>query len=139
MKMTKIVAAAALVATAAPAFAAQPVTGRWITEDKAAVVEIAPCGQSLCGKIVKFLKTPPQGVDQKDTKNPDKSKRSRKLMGLPVLTSFKEDGDEWRGEIYDPKAGKTYRSLLQRKSSVVMEVKGCIGPFCKTQIWTKAG
>ncbi|MBH9537582.1 DUF2147 domain-containing protein [Novosphingopyxis sp. YJ-S2-01] len=139
MKPIKAFAAAALVAVTAPAFAAQPVTGRWVTEDKAAVVEIAPCGQKLCGKIVKFLKTPPRGFDQRDIHNPDKSLRSRKLMGLPVLTGFSEDGDEWRGEIYDPKTGKTYRSLLQRKSAGQLQVKGCIGPFCKTQTWNRAG
>ncbi len=139
MKPIKAFAAAALVAITAPAFAAQPVTGRWVTEDKAAVVEIAPCGQKLCGKIVQFLKTPPRGVDQRDIHNPDKSQRSRKLMGLPVLTGFTQDGDEWRGEIYDPKSGKTYRSLLQRKSAGQLQVKGCIGPFCKTQSWTRAG
>lgn len=135
----KAFAAVALVAMAAPAVAAEPITGRWMTESKDAVVEIAPCGKSLCGKIVKFLKTPPQGVDQRDMHNPDKSKRSRKLMGLPILTSFNEDGDQWRGEIYDPKKGKTYRSLLQRQSSGKLQVKGCIGPFCQSQTWTRAG
>ena len=139
MKTIKFLSALALVAITAPAFAAQPVTGRWITQDKDAIVEIAPCGRSLCGKLVKFLKTPPQGVDQRDIHNPDKSKRGRKLLGLPVLTGFQEDGDEWRGEIYDPKKGKTYRSLLQRKSNGKLQVKGCIGPFCKSQTWTRAG
>ncbi len=136
--MKTIFAILATIALAAPVFAAQPVTGQWLTQDKDAIVEIAPCGASLCGKVVKFLKTPPQGIDQRDTRNPDKSLRSRKLLGLPVLTGFKQDGDEWRGSIYDPKKGKTYRSLLQRQTNGKLQVKGCIGPFCQSQIWTKA-
>ena len=58
---------------------------------------------------------------------------------MPVLTGFVEDGDEWRGTIYDPKSGKTYRSILQRKGSNQLTVKGCLGPFCQTQTWRKAG
>ncbi|GAB5348516.1 DUF2147 domain-containing protein [Alteriqipengyuania sp. 357] len=129
--------AAALAALASPAFAADPIDGRWVTEEKNAIVTIGDCGSSMCGRISKFLKTPPQGADQRDTKNPDKSKRSRKLMGLPILTGLSEDGDLWRGDIYDPKAGKTYRSVIRRKSANTLEVKGCIGPFCQTQIWTR--
>ncbi|MEL6878594.1 MAG: DUF2147 domain-containing protein [Pseudomonadota bacterium] len=131
-------AALALAATASPAFAADPVNGRWITQDKDAVVSIGKCGATTCGRIARFLVTPPDGLDQRDIYNPDKKKRTRKLLGLPILTSFKQDGDVWRGRIYDPNDGKSYRSVLRRKSANVLEVKGCIGPFCQTQLWRKA-
>ena len=130
------------IATAAiPAAAAAPnasIEGRWQTEARDAVVEIAPCGQSLCGRIVRFLKTPPGGIDQRDVKNPDAKLRGRRLLGLSVLTGFARDGDEWRGRIYDPKSGKDYRSVLETHGSRLI-VKGCIGPFCKSQSWTRAG
>ena len=48
-------------------------------------------------------------------------------------------GAIWRGAIYDPKRGKTYRSELKRRDANTLEVKGCIGPFCQTQVWTPAG
>ena len=131
-----LAASAALLA--GPALAADPITGKWVTEERDAVVTIQKCGSTYCGKISRFLKTPPGGADQRDINNPDKAKRSRKLLGMPVLTSFTEDGDEWRGRIYDPKSGKDYRSILQRKGSS-LQVKGCIGPFCQTQTWKKAG
>lgn len=123
----------------APLLAAQPIEGRWVTEEKDAVITIAPCGKSLCGRIAKFLVTPPQGIDQRDIHNDDPALRKRKLLGMPVLTGFSEDDDLWRGEIYDPKSGKTYRSVVRRKGTNLLEVKGCIGPFCQTQIWRKAG
>ena len=138
MKHAALALAGAAMALAAPASAADPITGRWITEDRDAVITIAPCGANLCGKISKFLVAPPQGVNQRDVNNPDKSKRSRKLLGTPVLTSFSEDGDLWRGRIYDPKSGKDYRSVIRRTSASKLEVKGCLGPVCQTQNWTRA-
>ena len=45
----------------------------------------------------------------------------------------------WRGRIYDPKNGKSYRSIIRRKGPGVLEVKGCIGPFCQTQVWKRLG
>ena len=135
--MKKALAIAAL-CLASPLLAAQPVEGRWLTAERDAVITIAPCGKALCGRIAKFLVAPPQGANQRDVNNKDPKLRSRKLLGMPVLTGFTEDDDEWRGQIYDPKSGKTYRSIIKRKGASMLEVKGCIGPFCQTQLWTKA-
>ena len=135
--MKRLLALAALV-TAAPLLAAQPIEGRWMTAEKDAVITIDDCGSSLCGKITRFLVPPPQGADQRDVNNSNASQRNRKLLGMPVLTGFSKDDDVWRGQIYDPKSGKTYRSIVRRKSANQLEVKGCIGPFCQTQVWTKA-
>ncbi len=128
---------APLLAGIAPASAAEPVAGRWLTADKDAVIVIAPCGKALCGTIEKFLVAPPQGNDQRDINNPDPAKRKRRLLGSAILSSFTADGDLWRGQIYDPKSGKSYRSVIRRKSANALEVKGCIGPFCQTQVWEK--
>lgn len=135
--MKRLLALAALV-TAAPLLAAQPIEGRWMTAEKDAIITIDDCGSSLCGKITRFLVAPPQGADQRDVNNSNASLRNRKLLGMPVLTGFSKDDDVWRGQIYDPKSGKTYRSIVRRKSADRLEVKGCIGPFCQTQVWTKA-
>jgi uncharacterized protein (DUF2147 family) len=120
-----------------PAHAGEPVSGRWVTAEKDAVVAVAPCGKAMCGTIDRFLVAPPQGLDQRDVNNPDPKLRTRKLLGMPILTSFIADGDLWRGRIYDPKSGKSYRSIIRRKGPNVLEVKGCIGPFCQTQLWRK--
>ena len=70
---------------------------------------------------------------------PDPALRKRRLLGLPILSGFTADGDMWRGRIYDPKSGKTYKSQVRRKPDGSLEVKGCVGPFCQTQVWKKAG
>ncbi len=123
---------------AAPAAAADPITGRWITAEKDAIVTIDTCGKTLCGKIARFLTPPPQGPDQRDVNNPDPKLKQRKLLGMPVLTEVAPDADLWRGKIYDPKTGKTYRSVVRRKGPSTLEVQGCIGIFCQSQIWRRA-
>ena len=137
-KGTLLLALGALIVAASPALGSEPVTGRWVTAEKDGVILIAPCGKSLCGTIDRFLVPPPQGLDQRDVNNPDAKLRTRKLLGMPILSGFTADGDVWRGRIYDPKNGKSYRSIIRRKGANVLEVKGCIGPFCQTQVWKKA-
>lgn len=122
----------------AAAQAAAPVTGRWITQSKDGVVEIYECGATICGKLAKFLVPPPNGIGQKDINNPNKALRGRTLLGMDILTGFKEAGNEWKGQIYDPKSGKTYRSVIYKGKSGNLVVKGCIGPFCQAQSWAPA-
>lgn len=134
-----IAAGLGLAALVPAAFAAEPITGRWVTAEKDAVIVIAPCGKALCGTIERFLVAPPQGNDQRDINNPDAAKRKRRLLATtPILSAFTQESDLWRGQIYDPKSGKTYRSVVRRKGPNVLEVKGCIGPFCQTQVWRRA-
>lgn len=130
---------AVLVMTALPAQAAAPITGRWVTQSKDGVVEVYPCGASLCGKIAKFLVNPSAGPGAKDSRNPDKALRNRTVLGMNILTGFKAKGDEYHGQIYDPKSGKTYRSVIYKGKSGNLVVKGCIAFFCQTQTWTPAG
>lgn len=129
---------AVLVLGAVPASAADTISGRWITQEKDAVVAIAKCGNALCGRLDKFLVLPKGGKDQRDINNADPAKRQRRLLGLTILSSLTADGDVWRGEIYDPKSGRTYTSEVRRKGAGVLEVKGCFGVLCRTQEWRKA-
>lgn len=127
-----------VVALAAPALAAEPITGRWVTGEKDAVVGIAKCGQALCGRIERFLVAPAGGNDQRDVNNADPAKRDRKLIGTAILTGLTAEGGVWRGQVYDPKSGRTYTSEVRRKDAGTLEVKGCFGPLCQTQVWKKA-
>jgi len=127
------VAVSALVAL--PAQAAQPVTGRWATVDGKAIVNSAPCGTHLCGRIEKIVKPTP-GRPHTDIKNPDPTLRSRPLVGLALLSDFSDAGDIWKGTIYDPESGKSYNSKVSRNGDGTLKVQGCIAFFCKTQTWT---
>lgn len=113
-----------------------PVAGRWLNDSRKTLVEIAPCGRQLCGHIVR-ISNPDPGEPAVDAKNPDPALRNRPLQGLTILTGFTADGDRWRGQIYNPKSGKTYRSELERTGNT-LTVKACIGPFCRSLNWTQA-
>ena len=127
-----------LALTAAPALAATPVNGRWYTEEKDSIVQIGQCGSVVCGKVLKVLKAPPGGGKALDANNPDPALRARPIEGITLLSGFQASGDEWEGKIYDPRAGKTYRSTLQKQADGSLRVKGCVGPFCRTVKFTPA-
>lgn len=122
---------------AVPAIAAEPVTGAWLTDAKDGIIEIAPCGPKLCGRLVKML-VPPKGSPT-DRNNPDPALRNRPLLGMPVLTGFAVDGNVWRGSGYDPKVGKSYATTLQRTGPNTLKIRGCVlGFLCRSAIWTRA-
>lgn len=134
--MLKRLAALAALAITLPAFAAQPVTGRWLTTDGSAVVAIAPCGAALCGRIAKLNKVPANGPAV-DANNPDPKLRTRPLLGMPVLTGLTASGDGWKGAIYDPKKGKTYKATVTRDGGK-LKIQACVAVFCQTISWTAA-
>lgn len=127
--------APALAAT--PALAAQPIAGRYIIEDGSALVQVAPCGATHCGRIARVLKPRPGGATT-DANNADPKLRTRPIVGLPVLSGFTDKGDDWRGTIYDPRNGKSYKSIVTRRPDGALKVQGCIAFLCKTQVWQPA-
>ena len=82
---------AALALASAPQAAPQPdaVVGRWKTETRGGIVEIARCGPSICGRVLTSdaLRTNP---NFKDSRNPDASLRNRPIRGLQILGGFKQ-------------------------------------------------
>ncbi len=122
---------------ASPAFAAVPVNGRWLTVEKDSVVEIGPCGGAVCGRIARILTPQPEGPPR-DENNPNPALRIRPVEGLTILSGFRDGGKNWQGSIYDPRKGKTYKSFLTLLANGTPQVKGCLGPFCQSQIWTRA-
>lgn len=135
--MIRLSAALAALLVAMPAFAAQPIAGRWLTADGGAVIAIGSCGATLCGKVAKVIKGPPSGPPV-DAMNPDPKLKTRPLVGTPVLIGLTPSGDGWKGSIYDPKTGKTYRAVIGRDGAN-LKVQGCIAIFCQTMMWTPAG
>ena len=134
-----LLALAAVSATLpAPLFAAQPIAGRWLTADGGAVVAIGDCGGTTCGRVIKVIKGPPAGKPWVDSLNPDPKLKTRPLVGLPILTEMASSGDGWKGKIYDPKSGKTYRAVVARNGAN-LKVQGCIAIFCQTMVWTRVG
>jgi uncharacterized protein (DUF2147 family) len=121
-----------------PAQAAAPISGRYYTDGKDSIIEIAPCGAAMCGRVAKILKATPNGGPAIDSNNPDPALRTRPILGMAILTGLKDAGKEWAGSIYDPRAGKVYRSTVALLKTGDLRVKGCWGPFCRTVMFTPA-
>lgn len=125
-------------AAAAATVDANTVVGRWRTEVRHGVVEIARCGPSLCGKLVESdgLKADP---DLRDIHNKDEKQRTRRLMALTILQGFVWKDGAWNnGTIYNAEDGGTYKATVTPVSSNQLKLKGCIvWPLCKTQTWSR--
>ncbi len=116
---------------------ARPLEGtNWRTQSGAGTVRIEACGARTCGRIL--TGTPKAGETGLDFRNPNSTLRTRTLIGANILSNFtRQPDDSYKGgTIYNPEDGKTYRSEFKLKTDGRLEVKGCVGPFCQTQIWT---
>jgi uncharacterized protein (DUF2147 family) len=132
-------AAALSLAFAIPAVAAptSPV-GRWLTQGDQAIVEIAPCGPALCGAVHKVLKVDPK-APKTDINNPDTRLRHRSVSSIRILTGFVPDRSRWKGQVYDPRSGRTYKSFLEVLPDGALAVTGCVWKLCQSQSWRRAG
>lgn len=120
--------------------AADPVMGTWWTRENESRVQIAPCGESICGTIV-WMKEPNKedGTPKRDANNPDEAAQRNTIMGLQILHSFtQEKPGKWEdGKIYNPRDGKTYRSIVTATGPDELEVEGCVLFLCDGQTWTR--
>ena len=128
----------ALSALALPVNAADiNVAGLWLTADGSARVEIADCGDGTpCGTIVWVDSA--QAGSGTDDNNPDPELKGQSIVGSKMIWGFKAKKDKWTsGKIYDARDGNTYKSKLKLTEDGGLLVKGCVGPFCKSLVWTK--
>ncbi len=114
--------------------AADP-TGDWRVADGVANIRVAECNGSMWG-VVAWEKEP-GGLD---SNNPDVSKRNRPTLGMPILLDMKkkQGADQWEGEVYNAKDGKTYSSTIKAVGSDRLEIQGCVlGFLCGGETWTR--
>lgn len=115
--------------------AAEPL-GEWRDEDGKATIRIIDCNSRLWGIVAS--ESIPGGIDKN---NPDKAKRTRPTLGMPVLLNMKkvtDEKDKWEGQVYDATSGKTYESSIQLKSANALRVEGCVAMIlCGGQTWTR--
>jgi len=134
-----------VVAAAEPAPAAGPL-GSWYAEGGAAQVDVAPCGEEVCGTIV-WLRSPydENGCELADRNNPDVSRRTRRLIGLRILSGLRRsrrDPDVWEGgTIYDPTSGRTYDARVAVENDDRLDVRGYLGvPLLgRSSRWLRVG
>jgi uncharacterized protein (DUF2147 family) len=136
-----IIVAAGLAATPLGAQSPTPV-GVWLHSNKRIQVEIAPCGERLCGKMVWFRwPNDAQGLPLVDLNNPNPELRSRALLGLRILRGLRRAGERtWEGgKIYNPDDGVEYRALMSIGDDGALRVRAylLLPILGKTLIWTR--
>jgi uncharacterized protein (DUF2147 family) len=128
-----------LVLAAAATTTFNPIVGRWHTPEDRAIVEIAPCGNQLCGTIIGAVPLPNTNTPPRDTHNPDPALRNRSIVGVRLLAGFVQGRGKWTGgTIYNPTNGKSYRSEMSLNANGTLRVAGCVSVICQTQIWRRA-
>ena len=136
--------AVVLVAGLGLAHAGGGILGVWRVENGEAHIELARCGDELCGTIVWLDESRP-GFEKKDLHNPDPAKRDQGVLGLTILEGVSgtpnKRGYFRGGRIYDPESGKTYRCTLSMSDDDRVRMKGYIGIplFGRSTYWTRVG
>jgi len=140
IKIKSLGLASAILTIASPTFAAdgKDVFGIWKVASGSALVEIKDCGDGTpCGNLVHI--NSPDAETVLDDMNPDPDLAKKPLLGSRMLWGFDAKKNKWSGgRIYDAESGKDYKSKIQLQDDGTLKVKGCVGPFCQSQIWTKA-
>lgn len=141
------VATASLHAASQPGQPADP-AGRWITASGNLEVEIAPCGNALCGTVTKVLGNRSMRREGAAMEPVD----ARPALGMQLLRSFLPASDapasalptEWTGDLYNREDGKTYRCRMSVSTAshpggeLVLHAYIGIPLFGKTQRWQRS-
>lgn len=119
----------------AGAVLAQPAApqGRWITASGNLEVEIAPCGELLCGAIVRV-------IANNSMSSPGQSSAPPPDVGARLISDLRRDGDVWRGRIFNRENRRTYDCVVRAQANGALEVRPYVGieAFGRSQIWRRA-
>ncbi|MFM2269173.1 MAG: hypothetical protein RL757_2614 [Bacteroidota bacterium] len=137
--MKKIMLIALLFLKVSVSFSQHQITGKWLTQDNDAIIEITERQGKFFGKIV-WLKEPndKKGVPFTDTENPNPALRQQPLIGLEILKNCYFQKNEWKGgSTYDPQTGKNYDCTLWLSDNNTLKFRGYWGYFYLTQTWKR--
>ena len=143
-QVASLLAGLALAACAAGASAQMTPVGKWRTTDEKtgepkSVVAITEQGGVLNGTIAQFLR-PGADPARRCTECTD-DRKDQPIMGMAIVRGGQkaEGKDVWEGSrILDPENGKEYRaSYTPIEGGSKLEVRGYLGPFWRTQTWTR--
>lgn len=107
------------------------ILGQWKTENDDATVQIVKSNGKYQGKII-ALKVPnyPDGTPRRDSRNPNKSLRTRSLVGLLVFwdMEYAASDKKWvNGRIYSPEMGKEVSGSITLTYQNTLKIRGYLG------------
>lgn len=104
--------------------------GDWMTANGHGVVQIARCGNALCGRIV--------GIDRPPGAPMPTDAQGKPQCGLTIITDGTPTPDgAWLGHITDPRDGSAYQAEIRVDGAGRLHLRGFVGIplFGQTQIW----
>jgi uncharacterized protein (DUF2147 family) len=116
------------------------IVGRWESDEKDVRMEFFKEGDQYKARLLwgNRVVEADGKTSKKDTQNPDKSLRSRDILGAVTLNGLKWDGkSEYAdGKIYDPPSGKTYTCKAWLENDK-LHLRGYLGfsLLGKTVVW----
>ncbi|MEM7507123.1 MAG: DUF2147 domain-containing protein [Pseudomonadota bacterium] len=121
---------------------AQGPYGLWLTEKRKVAINLAPCGEEMCGEIVWLAKPyTKSGILKRDVENPDPALRDRPWCGITVITGLRQKkAGVWKsGEFYFPKDGRRY-DLEIKQVGDQLKVYAFLGVklLGKSEKWSRA-
>ncbi len=114
------------------------VYGTFATLGGSSHVEISDCGDGTpCGRIIWI---DPDSLPDGITPETAVGKTGATLLGMQMLEGFERKKKGWRGGVvYDAENDKRYKAGIKRLEDGSLHLKGCVGPFCQTQVWQQVG
>lgn len=135
--MRRSLAAMTLICAIAGSASAGPhdVFATFMTQEGNSYIQISDCGDGTpCGEVVWIN---PTSLQPGFTVETVVGLNGEPILGALLLKDFKRKGKDWRGGIvYDPENDKEYSARIKRLEDGNLQLKGCVGPFCQTQVWT---
>jgi uncharacterized protein (DUF2147 family) len=106
-----------------------PIEGLWKNPIGSAIIAIAPCGNTLCGKVIWASNRGQREVAHTTTH----------VVGTTVLTDLRARRTGWTGKLFIPDDNIHVSAKLQLQGPRELKLTGCAlaGLFCRTQIWTR--
>lgn len=130
MKRFFLVLAGLAVAFAPASALAKSLEGRW--KNGAMEIVIAPCGGTLCGRVVKA-----------SAKQQAKSQHGSgtKLLGARVIDNIQPSGPgKWNADVFVASRDMNARGTIQQVGPDRLTVRGCVlAVICKTTHWDRIG
>jgi uncharacterized protein (DUF2147 family) len=106
-----------------------PIEGLWKNPIGSAIIRIAPCGETLCGKVVWASERGRREV----------ARTTSNIVGTLVLTAVRPSGHGWAGKLFIPDDNIHVSARLQLIDPRQLKLTGCAfaGLFCRSQVWTR--
>jgi uncharacterized protein (DUF2147 family) len=115
----------------APNPSPSPIEGRWKSPGGNSIIDIAPCGDDLCGTVAWASESAKQAS----------RKATQQLVGTQLLTAHQTSANgRWQGKLFIPDKNMRVTAKLQLISPGQLKVSGCAAgkALCRAALWTRA-